>query len=56
MKAAEIAPEPAQSCAKCGAEPRPKEAGATVPPDADEVAVGTHCEWCGAEYTVPSEE
>ncbi len=34
-------------CGDCGASPR------TAAP-ADAVAPGTHCEWCGAEYEVPS--
>lgn len=35
----------AERCSECGARPEPPEAaGEPV----------THCEWCGAEYPVPS--
>lgn len=37
-------------CTECGAKPEALEAAAS----ADAAEPITHCEWCGAEYTVPS--
>jgi hypothetical protein len=47
-------PAPPPRCGQCGAPTPPRAAEALpspLPDDADEA--GTHCEWCGAEYTVP---
>ncbi len=38
-------------CVECGAKPEPSQAGA---PADEAVEPITHCEWCGAEYPVPS--
>ena len=39
-----------ERCTECGAKPELPEATAA----ADAVEPITHCEWCGAEYPVPS--
>lgn len=52
MMGSDATEKPAAACAQCGGEPTPTEPGQAVNADAAEVI--THCEWCGAEYPVPS--
>jgi hypothetical protein len=55
MSDATTTPVAAARCGACGA--APKEPEATQATQATEAASEplTHCEWCGAEYPVPSE-
>jgi hypothetical protein len=51
-------PEADERCAACGAKrPDPRQAAAAPAPTAGRTApVGTHCEWCGAEFPDDADE